>query len=253
MKNLEVAPFSFNALANFDAVIGAASARGGSCNTTGMTRVLYPDDPLQGPVDGAALDPYPAQVPAHHGHDVAEVIPGLHVFVMSARMPVTHAHFHSLIISLKNKEITRAQVMEVLLHTPRTLFVTSTTSVISTRNVFDIGRELGRSRGDIYEGIIWENSVTVGEGELYMFMAVHQEAIVIPETMDGIRALMGTSSKEDSMRVWPNCPLLFGHIHLGTARPTRTDAADVVPGSPRAAHGPRNPVPSPPLSGDPRA
>ncbi len=218
----EVAPFSFNALANFDAVIGAASARVVSCNTTGMTRVLYaldavfgverarvviarkatdPDDPLQGPVDGAVLDPYPAQVPAHHGHDVAEVIPGLHVFVMSARMPMTHAHFHSLIISLKRKEITRAQVMDVLLHTPRTLLVNSTTGVISTMNVFDIGRELGRSRGDIYEGTIWEDSVTVDQGEVYMFMAVHQEAIVIPETVDGIRALMGTSSKEDSMRI----------------------------------------------------
>ena len=221
-EKADVAPFSFNAQANYDMVVNAPSARVVSCNTTGMTRVLSelhrqfgvakarvviarkatdPDDPHQGPVDGAVLDPSPAQVPAHHGHDVGEIIPGLNVFVMSARMPMTHAHFHSLIISLKDPTVTRSQVMEVLLQTGRTLMVDSRTGIVSTMNVFDVGRELGRSRGDIYEGTIWEDSVTVEDGDVYMFMAVHQEAIVIPETIDAIRAIMGSGTKEESLRL----------------------------------------------------
>jgi glyceraldehyde-3-phosphate dehydrogenase (NAD(P)) len=38
---------------------------------------------------------------------------------------------------------------------------------------------------------VWDDSITVHEGELYFFQAIHQESIVIPENVDAIRAMTG--------------------------------------------------------------
>jgi glyceraldehyde-3-phosphate dehydrogenase (NAD(P)) len=42
--------------------------------------------------------------------------------------------------------------------------------------------------------------VTVVDGEVYLFLAVHQEAIVTPENIDAIRAIATDVSDEVSMR-----------------------------------------------------
>jgi glyceraldehyde-3-phosphate dehydrogenase (NAD(P)) len=59
---------------------------------------------------------------------------------------------------------------------------------------------MGRSRDDIYEAVIWRDSVTVIDNELYLFLGVHQEAIVVPEDIDAIRAVTGTAEMVDSMK-----------------------------------------------------
>jgi glyceraldehyde-3-phosphate dehydrogenase (NAD(P)) len=53
----------------------------------------------------------------------------------------------------------------------------------------ELGKDMGRPRGDMWENCIWEESVTMYEGELYFFQAIHQESDVIPENVDAIRAL----------------------------------------------------------------
>jgi glyceraldehyde-3-phosphate dehydrogenase (NAD(P)) len=65
----------------------------------------------------------------------------------------------------------------------------------------DLAREMKRSRNDIYESVVWKDSIKVIGSEVYFFMAVHQEAIVTPENVDAIRAMFGTMTKQESMRM----------------------------------------------------
>jgi glyceraldehyde-3-phosphate dehydrogenase (NAD(P)) len=52
-------------------------------------------------------------------------------------------------------------------------------------------RDLGRSRGDMWEVAVWEDALAADEREAYLTFQVHNEAIVIPENVDCIRALAG--------------------------------------------------------------
>ncbi|HZW85670.1 MAG TPA: hypothetical protein VFE91_07215, partial [Nitrososphaerales archaeon] len=70
-----------------------------------------------------------------------------------------------------------------------------------TAHIMDWAREKGRERNDVYEATVWRDSVTVVDGEAYMFLAVHQEAIVVPENIDAIRAVYGGYSQEESMKL----------------------------------------------------
>ena len=51
--------------------------------------------------------------------------------------------------------------------------------------------DLGRPRGDMWEVGLWTDSLTVKENNLYFNYQVYNQAIVIPETIDAIRALTG--------------------------------------------------------------
>jgi glyceraldehyde-3-phosphate dehydrogenase (NAD(P)) len=46
-------------------------------------------------------------------------------------------------------------------------------------------------RGDMWEVGLWEDSLTVQGNELFYNYQVYNQAIVVPETVDAIRALTG--------------------------------------------------------------
>ena len=50
---------------------------------------------------------------------------------------------------------------------------------------------MGRPWGDMYEVALWEDMLKVEGDELYYAYLVDNQAIVIPETIDAIRALTG--------------------------------------------------------------
>ena len=54
-----------------------------------------------------------------------------------------------------------------------------------------MGRDLGRPRGDMWEVALWEDVLAVDGDQVYYTYQVFNQAIVIPETIDAIRALMG--------------------------------------------------------------
>ena len=58
--------------------------------------------------------------------------------------------------------------------------------------------EIGRDRENLYEVALWEDLIEVKGNELFYAYMVDNQAIVIPETIDAIRALDGRmkSSKE---------------------------------------------------------
>jgi glyceraldehyde-3-phosphate dehydrogenase (NAD(P)) len=58
--------------------------------------------------------------------------------------------------------------------------------------------DLGRPRGDMWEVGLWEDSLTVKGNELFYNYQVYNQAIVVPETIDAIRALTGV--EEDGLK-----------------------------------------------------
>jgi glyceraldehyde-3-phosphate dehydrogenase (NAD(P)) len=59
-------------------------------------------------------------------------------------------------------------------------------------------RDLDRPRADMWEVAIWEDALAVDEREVYLTFQVANEAIVVPETIDCIRAVSGVEA--DGMR-----------------------------------------------------
>ena len=58
--------------------------------------------------------------------------------------------------------------------------------------VKELMADMGRPRQDLYEVALWEDLVTVRGDEVYYAYMVDNQAIVIPETIDAIRALSGS-------------------------------------------------------------
>jgi glyceraldehyde-3-phosphate dehydrogenase (NAD(P)) len=119
---------------------------------------------------------------------------------MALKVPTTHMHLHSLIVSVKEKA-NEDKVIDALKGTTRVLLVNGREGIKSTAHVTDLARELGRPRNDLYEVAVWGDSIKVIDDEIYFYMGVHQEAIVTPENIDAIRALMGGYSKEESIKL----------------------------------------------------
>ncbi len=70
----------------------------------------------------------------------------------------------------------------------------------STSQIIDWAREKGRPRNDVYEATIWRDSVGLVDNEVYLFLAVNQEAIVTPENVDAIRAIASVVDRATSIR-----------------------------------------------------
>jgi glyceraldehyde-3-phosphate dehydrogenase (NAD(P)) len=213
-----IAEMSFVADCNYEEALGKKFVRVVSCNTTGLCRALGPldssfgvsrarvvitrratdpDDAKKGPIDAVALNP--VTIPSHHGPDVMTVLPKIEVVTMAMKIPTTHMHLHSLILSLKAPNVTAEKIITTFGQARRIILVSSADGVNSTAQAMDYAREMGRNRSDMYENIIWSDSITVFNDEVYFFMGIHQESIVIPENVDALRAVMGISPKEESI------------------------------------------------------
>ncbi|MCD4806747.1 MAG: type II glyceraldehyde-3-phosphate dehydrogenase [Methanococcoides sp.] len=201
---------SFNAETNYEEALGKDFVRVVSCNTTGLCRVLSPldkefgvkkarvtllrraadpGDIKTGPIN--AIVPNPIKLPSHHGPDVKTVIPNINIATTAVKLPTTLMHLHTVNLELE-KECTAEDVESVLAEQSRVRFVGQ--GITSTAEIMELAKDLGRPRGDMWENCIWNESITMYEGELYFFQAIHQESDVIPENVDAIRAMMELES-----------------------------------------------------------
>ena len=57
--------------------------------------------------------------------------------------------------------------------------------------------DIGRPRGDMWEVALWEDALTVQGNEAYYTYQVFNQAIVVPETIDAIRALCRHRAQRD--------------------------------------------------------
>lgn len=197
---------SFNASANYKESWGVQFSRVVSCNTTGLLRTLYPidkkfkikrayvtlirrsadpNDSKNGPING--IEPS-VKLPTHHGPDVQSVLPWLDIQTMAVKVPTTLMHVHTIVVELEKKAETK-DIIGLLKKTPRVKLVKSKDGVKSTAQVMDLAREIGRTRGDMFENVVWEDGINVVGNTLYFYQAINQESDVIPENIDCIRSM----------------------------------------------------------------
>jgi glyceraldehyde-3-phosphate dehydrogenase (NAD(P)) len=205
----EVAGFSFNSDCNYQEAIGKQFARVVSCNTTGLCRIINamdkaygvdkvravmvrrggdPADIKRGPIDAIVLNP--VHIPSHHGPDVQSVLPHINIVTLAMIVPVTMMHMHVVQMDLKT-ETNRDAVLKIIEKNPRMGLVRKDTGITSTAELKEYAMDLGRSRSDLWENGIFEDSISCLGKELYLFQAIHQEADVVVENVDCIRAMTG--------------------------------------------------------------
>ncbi|RAW46334.1 type II glyceraldehyde-3-phosphate dehydrogenase [Halorubrum sp. 48-1-W] len=216
-EDADVADASFNARTSFESARGADSLRVVSCNTTGLARLLAPleeaygvekarvtlvrrgGDPSEtgrGPINDVLPDP--ATVPSHHGPDVNTVLPGVPVDTAALKVPVTTMHTHSVNVTLREAPTT-GEVHDLLAEESRIFTVPEAAGIDGAGKLKEYAMDRGRPRGDLWENCVWEESINVSGHDLYLFENVHQEADVVPENVDAIRALTTDLSAAESI------------------------------------------------------
>ena len=201
---------SFVAQANYASAVGRESTRVVSCNTTSIVRVLGALDAAdllasaRGTLIRRATDPGESHlggvmntivpessIPSHQGPDARTVLPNLDVVTMAAKAAHTQTHNHYWSLRLRRRS-SRDEVLAALHAAPRIAFVTMAEGLVALNTTVELMRDLGRPRGDMWEVAVWEDVVTVDGDEAYLTYQVFNEAIVVPESIDAIRAVTGT-------------------------------------------------------------
>lgn len=214
----DVTGHSFSAENNYDSALGRQSTRVVSCNTTATVRTLSAlkragllarargtllrraTDPWESHLNGImnTLVPEP-QIPSHQGPDAQTVDPELDVITMAVKVPQTLAHLHYWSVQL-TREASREEVLEALGSSTRTAFIRTSDGLRALNSVKELMIDLGRPYANLYEVALWEDMLTVEGNEAFYAYMVDNQAIVIPETIDAIRALTETASAQDSIR-----------------------------------------------------
>ena len=216
-EDASVADASFNARGSYGAARDADSLRVVSCNSTGLSRILAPldetygiekarvtlvrrgGDPSEtdrGPINDVVPDP--KTVPSHHGPDVNTILPDIDVDTAALKAPVTAMHTHSVNVTL-DQEPTAAAVRDLLADEGRVFMIPERAGIDGAGTLKDYAADIGRPRGDLWENCVWAESISVEGRDLYLFQNVHQEADVVPENVDAIRALMTDATREESV------------------------------------------------------
>lgn len=211
---------SFVAQANYETALGRDTTRVVSCNTTSAVRTL---DALQkagllkkarGVLVRRATDPWESDhagimntvvpephIPSHQGPDAQTVLPDLNVITIAAKAAHTQTHNHYWIVEL-TREASREQVLEAFRAAPRVAFIRVSDGIVALNSTIELMKDLGRPRGDMWEVALWADILTVQGGEAYYTYQVYNEAIVVPENIDAIRALTGiVSDGRESIRI----------------------------------------------------
>lgn len=212
----DIAPVAFNADANYDEAIGEDFVKVVSCNTTSLSRTLnavdenfdigqvvanlvrrggdIPQD-SRGPINSTIPV---TEVPSHHGPDVQAVMPHLDIKTLAVKVPVTFGHVHMVNVEL-NEDVSEEDVKQAFREQPRVKLLSAEEGYSSTAKIHEKMRDLHRARSDMAEAAVWEETVTVDNGMLYWMHMVHQEAIVIPDNVDAIRAMFDLEGRDTSI------------------------------------------------------
>jgi glyceraldehyde-3-phosphate dehydrogenase (NAD(P)) len=200
---------SFVAQANYESAVGLQATRVVSCNTTSTVRTLkaLQDADLLSKARGVlvrrATDPWESDhsgimntvvpephIPSHQGPDARTVAPDLDVVTIAAKAAHTQTHNHYWIVEL-TRSASQEEVLDAFRAAPRIAFIRMADGIVALNSTIELMKDLGRPRGDMWEVALWEDVLTVVGNEAYYTYQVYNEAIVVPETIDAIRALVG--------------------------------------------------------------
>ena len=231
----EVAGHSFVADVNYADAIGRPATRVVSCNTTSIVRTLgalrragllvkargtllrRATDPWESHLNGIinTLVPEP-QLPSHQGPDAQHVDPELDVVTIAIQVPETLGHVHAWSIEL-TREATKEEVLTALSSSSRTLLVDSRTGLSAVNAIKEWMADSGRPNANLYEVALWSDLLAVRGRELFYSYMVDNQAIVIPESIDAIRALSGREPDAAASIATTNDALGIGRLDIPRA------------------------------------
>ena len=201
-----VAEVFFHGYANYEKGYGKDYLKLTSCNTTGLIRaidridrkvgvvkiaitiirrVADPGDYHRGLTNALQVDP----APSHQALDLMTIMPHIDATGILIHTPVTHGHIITAVVTPK-KDINKQDLLELFDAHPRIRVVRIADGFLGNASLFKYARDLGHPRGDMYEIAIWEESIVKSGKDIMFAINIPQEAVVIPENIDGIRAAM---------------------------------------------------------------
>lgn len=209
----EIADVFFHGYANFDKGVGKDYLKLTSCNTTGlirsvdcldkkvgiekvaitiMRRSADPGDTHRGYVDLAKVEP----VPNHQAVDLMTIMPHVDATGLLVHFPMTHGHIINVVAKPK-KKISKEEILAAFNEHPRIMVVKIEEGFNSNAALFRYARDLGNPRGDMYPIAVFEETVAHSGDDIMYAINIPQEAVVIPETMDAIRAALKMHSSQE--------------------------------------------------------
>lgn len=209
----EITGHSFSAENNYDSAINLDATRVVSCNTTSILRTLTTLkkadllDYARGTLLRRATDPWESHlggimntmvpekdIPSHQGPDAKSVDPELDVITVAVKVPETLSHMHYWNVKLK-KQASKEEVLNAFKSSSRIKLIRYDQGLVSNNTIKEMFLDMGRPWGDMYEVALWEDMLKVVGDELFYAYVVDNQAIVIPETIDAIRALTGIETE----------------------------------------------------------
>lgn len=205
-ESAEVADVFFHGYANYEKGLGQNYLKLTSCNTTGLIRTVHwldravgieriaitiirrvadPGDTHRGLVDSLQLE----AIPNHQAVDLMNIMPHINATGLLVHTPVTHGHIITIVATPKNKT-NPAEVVEAFKEHPRIRVVRIADGFTTNTSLFNYARFLGNERGDMYEVGLFEETVGMSGDDVMFAINIPQESVVIPETLDGVRAAM---------------------------------------------------------------
>jgi glyceraldehyde-3-phosphate dehydrogenase (NAD(P)) len=210
----ETTGHSFSAESNYETALGRESTRVVSCNTTSIVRTLTAlknagllkkargtllrraTDPWESHLNGIMNTLVPAkEIPSHQGPDAQTVDPGLDVITAAVKVPETLSHLHYWNVQL-TREASKEEVLDAFRTSTRVAFINYGDGLSANNAIKELMLALNRPYGDMYEVALWQDMLKVQGDELFYAYVVDNQAIVIPETIDAIRAM--TEIEKDS-------------------------------------------------------
>ncbi len=215
----ELTGFSFNSDCNYEQAAGRKLVRVVSCNTTALCRIIstlnttYQIRKVRATLVRRSADQSESEqclmnawqpdmsFPSHHGIDVRTVMPGINITTLAGIAPMTLMHGQMLFIELENssRPADVSGVVDALAQNPRIIVCSSKSGLTTTAKLKDFFALNGRN-SNIFEICLWKEGIGVDDsGEIGLHMAIDQQADVVPENIDAIRAICGTAGRQQSI------------------------------------------------------
>lgn len=209
-----VADVFFHGYANYEKGVNKQFLKLTSCNTTGLIRavdcldkqvgiekvaitiirrVADPGDYHRGLTNALQMD----KAPSHQAIDLMTIMPHVQATGILVHTPVTHGHIITVVATPK-KKLDKEEALQYFRAHPRIRVVRLEDGFLGNASLFRYARDLGNPRGDMYEIAVWEESIVNSGDDIMFAINIPQEAVVIPESMDAIRAAMGIQTDKES-------------------------------------------------------
>jgi len=201
-----VADVFFHGYANYEKGLGAEYLKLTSCNTTGLIRaidcidravgvertamtiirrVADPGDYHRGLTNALEVE----HAPSHQCLDLMMIMPHIAATGILVHTPVTHGHIITPVVTTKTP-VDKDELIAMFRAHPRIRMVRLADGFKGNASLFRYARDLGNPRGDMYEIAVWEESIVKSGDDIMFALNIPQEAVVIPENIDAIRAAL---------------------------------------------------------------